>query len=139
MNQFSRRGFLARASVSAAAIAMTQWSPQSPLLLAEESKSDSLAMQLYKSLNDEQRQKICLPADHARRQYVSNWWYIHPDYRIPSTFDSNQQELIQKIFDSLHSSEYIEEVKKQVKIDQYGQLKNAPAAGFFGTPDDKDF
>lgn len=139
MNQLSRRGFLTRASVSAAAVAMTQWSPQSPLLMAEESKSDSLAMQLYKSLNDEQRQKVCLPADHPRRQYVSNWWYIHPDYRIPSTFDGNQQELIQKIFDSLHNSEYLEEVKKQVKIDQYGQLKNAPAAGFFGTPDDKDF
>ena len=139
MNQLNRRGFLARASVTAAAMAMTPWSSRTPLLWAEDAKSDSLAMQLYKSLNDEQRQKVCLPADHPRRQYVSNWWYIHPDYRIPSTFDSNQQELIQKIFDSLHSSEYIEEVKKQVRIDQYGQLKNAPAAGFFGTPDDKDF
>ena len=139
MNQLNRRGFLARASVSAAAMAITPWSSRTPLLSAEASKSDSLAMQLYKSLSDEQRQKVCLPADHPRRQYVSNWWYIHPDYRIPSTFDSNQQELIQKIFDSLHSSEYIEEVRKQVRIDQYGQLKNAPAAGFFGTPDDKDF
>lgn len=139
MSQLSRRGFLARSGVSAAAMAMTQWSPRTPRLFAEEAESDSLTMQLYKSLSDEQRRKVCLPADHPRRQYVSNWWYIHPEYRIPSTFDRHQQELIQTIFDSLHSPEYIEDVRKQVRIDQYGQLKNAPAAGFFGTPDDNDF
>ena len=33
----------------------------------------------------------------------------------------DQQELIQRIFDSLHSSEYLADVKKQVRIDQYGQ------------------
>ena len=96
-------------------------------------------MQLYKSLTDEQRAKVCLPADHPRRQYVSNWWYIHPDYRIPATFNADQQELIQQIFDSLHNEQYIADVKKQVRLDQYGQAKNAPAAGFFGTPDSPDF
>lgn len=139
MNHLSRRGFLTRAGVSVAAVAMSQLTSRMPLLLADDAKSDSLAMQLYKSLSDEQREKVCLPADLPRRQYVSNWWYIHPDHRIPSTFNSDQQELIQKIFDALHNPEYIADVKKQVTIDQYGQAKNAPAAGFFGTPDDKDF
>lgn len=139
MTQINRRGFLARAGVYSAVMAMTQLSTRTPLLFADDSKTDSLAMQLYKSLNDEQRQKVCLPADHPRRQYVSNWWYIHPEHRIPATFNAEQQELIQTIFDSLHSPEYIADVKKQVKIDQYGQAKNAPAAGFFGTPDNDDF
>ena len=96
-------------------------------------------MQLYKSLNDQQRQKVCLPVDHPRRKFVSNWWYIHPNYRIPNTFDAAQRELIQKIFDSLHSESHQDAVNKQVKVDQYGEVGNAPAVGFFGTPDNKDF
>ena len=107
--------------------------------LAAEPNADSMPMQLYKSLSDEQRNKVCLPIDHPRRQYVSNWWYIHPESRIPNTFDAEQQELIQNIFDGLHNPEYVKDVKKQVRIDQYGQAKNAPAVGFFGTPDDEDF
>ena len=101
--------------------------------------SDSLPMQLYKSLTDQQRQKVCLPANHERRQYVSNWWYIHPDYRIPSTFNADQQALIKRIFDSMHSDDHQDAVNQQVLLDQYGDENNAPAAGFFGTPDDKDF
>lgn len=138
MNPLNRRGFLAGTGV-AAALAITPLSARTLLLRADEKLADSLAMQLYRSLSDEQRQKVCLPIDHPRRQYVSNWWYIHPDYRIPTTFTGDQQELIQKIFDSLHNPAYIEDVRKQVKIDQYGQAKNAPAAGFFGTPENDDF
>ena len=107
--------------------------------LGAESSTDSLPMQLYKSLTPEQKQKVCLPADHPRRKYVSNWWYIHPEHRIPTTFSADQQELIKKIFDSLHSADHQAAIKEQVLIDQYGEAKNAPAAGFFGTPDNPDF
>ncbi len=106
---------------------------------ADEPKSDSLPMQLYKSLNDQQRQKVCLPMDHPRRQFVSNWWYIHPDNRIPNTFNQEQQQLIKSIFDSMHSEDYRDAVNQQVLIDQYGDERNAPAVGFFGTPEDENF
>jgi hypothetical protein len=96
-------------------------------------------MQLYKSLNDQQRQKVCLPMDHPRRQFVSNWWYIHPDNRIPNTFNQEQQQLIKSIFDSMHSEDYRDAVNQQVLIDQYGDERNAPAVGFFGTPEDENF
>lgn len=105
----------------------------------DSNKPDSLPMQLYKSLTAEQRERVCLPANHPRRGYVSNWWYIHPDHRIPTTFDKEQQSLIKQIFDSLHSEPYQDAVNQQVLLDQYGDENNAPAAGFFGTPDDKDF
>ena len=101
--------------------------------------SDSLPMQLYKSLSDEQRAKICLPVDHPRRQFVSNWWYIHPEHRIPKTFDKEQQELIKKIFDGMHSEAHQDAVNKQVLLDQYDEPHNAPAVGFFGSPDDENF
>jgi len=139
MNSFNRRSFLGLAGASATLLATPALSAQPTLLLPARSTTDSLPMQLWKSLTDEQRMKVGLPANHPRRHYVSNWWYIHPNYRIPATFNAEQQELIRRIFDSLHSPEYIEDIRKQVQIDQYGQAKNAPAAGFFGTPDDPDF
>ncbi len=39
--------------------------------LAASPSSDSLPMQLYKSLSKEQRLKVCLPANHPRRQYAN--------------------------------------------------------------------
>ncbi len=39
----------------------------------------------------------------------------------------------------MHSAEHQAAVNEQVLLDQYGEVDNAPAAGFFGTPDDKDF
>lgn len=145
MNRLSRRQILQAAGLSTASLGFTQLDPWTGTAIGEEASankkaaSDSLPMQLYKSLSDEQRQKVCLASDNPRRQYVSNWWYIHPDYRINNTFDNDQQKLIQQIFDSLHSPEHQDAVNEQVKIDQYGQTKNAPAVGFFGTPDDDDF
>lgn len=139
MNRLSRRNLIKTAGASTGFLAMTQLDNLSRTVFADEARTDSLPMQLYKSLSDVQRQKVCLPNDHPRRQFVSNWWYIHPEYRIPNTFNTEQQELIKRIFDSLHSDEHQDAVNKQVLIDQYGEEKNAPAAGFFGTPDDEDF
>lgn len=139
MDRINRRHLIRTIGASAAGVMAAPLVGLSGRSLADEVTTDSLPMQLYKSLSDEQRQKVCLPVDHPRRQYVSNWWYIHKDYRINNAFDDQQRELIQTIFDSLHSPEHQDAVNKQVEIDQYGEEKNAPAVGFFGTPDDDDF
>jgi hypothetical protein len=139
MTEINRRNLIKTAGASSAYLAMTQLEKFSGLVLAAESKTDSMPMQLYKSLSDEQRQKVCLPVDHKSRQFISNWWYVHREHRIPDTFNAEQQELIQKIFDSLHRPEFQAAVNKQVEIDQYGKEKNAPSVGFFGTPDDPNF
>ncbi len=139
MGNVSRRSWLQ----SAAATSFGLWTASSSGLLFPKceasSMADSLPMQLYKSLTEEQRKKVCLPKDHPRRGYVNNWWYILPEYRIPTTFNAEQQELIKKIFDGMHSVEHQAAVNEAVLIDQYGEEKNAPAAGFFGSPDDEDF
>jgi hypothetical protein len=109
------------------------------LMAAGKPKSDSLPTQLYKSLSDSQKEKLCLPVDHPKRQFISNWWYIHPEHRIPTTFTRDQQDAIRKIFDSMHSPDLRDAVNNQVLIDQYGDAKNAPSAGFFGTPEDENF
>lgn len=136
MNKLTRRSWIQAASATAGLAAIT---PAESLLAAGKSKSDSLPTQLYKSLSESQRAKLCLAVDHPKRQFISNWWYIHPEHRIPTSFSREQQELVRKIFDSMHSPEYRDAVNNQVLIDQYGDEKNAPSAGFFGTPEDENF
>jgi hypothetical protein len=139
MKNISRRDLIKTAGATTAMMAMASMDKASSVVHADDAKSDTPAMQLYKSLSDEQRQKICLPVDHKQRQYIKNWWYIHQEHRIPTTFNKDQQELIQATFDSLHNPEYQAAINDQVKVDQYGAAKNAPSIGFFGSPADKNF
>ncbi len=88
---FSRRDIL-RALGSSAAFAAF------PSLQAGAAGSDSLAMQFYKSLTEEQHAKIVLPRDHAKRGYVSNWWYICPEQRLHTFYTPEQQDLVKQIF-----------------------------------------
>ncbi len=136
MNVIDRRDWIKLLGASGA---MAAFNPLGTLTQAATSKSDSLATQLYKSLSDEQLEKIVLPVNDKRRQFISNWWYVHTDHRINNTFNKDQQELILTLFDSFHTEEYRAMVNEQVKIDQYGKEGNAPSVGFFGTPGDKDF
>ncbi len=140
MGGLDRRGWIRSvATAGVGALAASYSGSHLSRLLAADQATDSLPMQLYKSLSEEQRQKICLPINDSQRKFVSNWWYIHPDHRIPTTFNADQQALIKQIFDSMHSVEHQAAVNEQVLLDQYGEEKNAPAAGFFGTPNDPDF
>lgn len=136
-NKLTRRSWIQSAGATAGLLTMN---PTVQLLGApHKGNSDSLAMQLYKSLSDAQREKLCLPANHPKQQYISNWWYIHPEHRIPTSYTPDQQDLIRKIFDSLHSPEHQDAVNSQVLSDQFGKADNAPSAGFFGTPADENF
>ena len=96
-------------------------------------------MQFYKSLNEEQLSKICLPLSHPKRQFVSNWWYICPEQRIHTFYSKDQQDLVRQIFESLHHPEHREKMSWQVKKDLMGDIDNTPSVGFFGTPGDEDF
>ncbi len=110
-----------------------------PKLPAATAEKDSLPMQFYKSLSEEQRAKVCLPVNHPKRQYVSNWWYICPEQRLHTFYTKDQQDLVRQIFESLHHPEHREKMNWQVQKDLMGQIKNTPSVGFFGTPQDKDF
>lgn len=102
-------------------------------------ETDSLPMQFYKSLSEEQIGKIILPLNHPKRQFVSNWWYICPDQRLHTFYTEEQQDLVKQIFESLHHPEHREKMNWQVQKDLMGQIKNTPSVGFFGTPEDPDF
>ena len=100
---------------------------------------DSLPVQFYKSLTETQRGKICLPLDHPKRAFVSNWWYICPEQRLHTFYTPEQQDLVKQIFESLHHPDHREKMTWQVQKDLMGNIKNTPSVGFFGTPADPDF
>ena len=110
-----------------------------PRSWAAGASSDSLPMQFYKSLTEEQHAKICLPIDHPKRAFVSNWWYICPEQRLNTFYTSEQQDLVRQIFESLHNPDHRAKMNWQVEKDLMGNLKNTPSVGFFGTPNDPDF
>ena len=89
MKKMSRRLWIQAAGAAAGLSAIPS---ADNLLAAARSRVDSLPMQLYKSLSDSQKEKLCLPVDHPKRQYISNWWYIHPEHRIPTSFTADQQD-----------------------------------------------
>ena len=97
MHPMNRRNLLQTASAATAFWAATPSERSSNQTVADQPQSDSKPLQLYKSLSDDQRQKICLPRNHKSRQFISNWWYIHPEHRIPSTFNSESKRT-----DSVH-------------------------------------
>ncbi len=105
----------------------------------EAKASDSLAMQFYKSLSEEQVRKVCLPVNHPSRQFISNWWYVCPEQRLHTFYNKDQQDLVKQIFESLHHPEHREKMNWQVQKDLMGKIKNTPSVGFFGTPEDENF
>ena len=132
MKPISRRELFRGLGATAALTVLPTWR-------AAGAEKDSLPMQFYKSLTDEQHSKICLPVDHPKRQFVSNWWYVCPEQRLHTFYTDEQQDLVRQIFESLHHPEHREKMNWQVQKDLMGEIKNTPSVGFFGTPEDKNF
>jgi hypothetical protein len=131
---FNRRDILRALSSSVAFASLPSWTAT-----AASSGKDSLPMQFYKSLTDEQRSKIVLSRDHEKRGFVSNWWYICPDQRLHTFYTKDQQDLVKQVFESLHHPDYREKMNWQVEKDLMGKIANTPSVGFFGKPEDEDF
>ena len=129
--QPSRRSFLKSAAATGLALSGL------PIIGRAESKpveSESLVTQLYKSLRDEQKKKVCFPFDHALRSKVDNNWMI-VEHTVASVFTPDQQDLIKQIFNGLHRDEYVEKVYGQVVYDSDGDtFEKSCAVALFGEP-----
>ena len=133
INLLSRRKFVATtASTSAIALASSslQGKPQSD----KNTTAETLVQSLYKSLNDKQREAICLPFDHPLRSKVNNNWHINKT-RL-NQFSDDQQAMVREIFLKLHSPEYAQKVFDQVDGDSgFGKgsfaLFGKPGSGKF--------
>lgn len=128
----SRRSFLKTSSVLLAGSAL-------PVIGAEPAKAtgETLVAQLFKSLTDEQRKKVCFAFDDPLRSKVDNNWMI-VKHSVADTFTPDQQALVRDIFNSLHSEEYCKTVFDQVVHDSEGEgFEKGTAVALFGEPGGK--
>ena len=126
-----RRDFLKATAAGVAAPLLL--GPASQLLAEEKtakSQPETLVSQLYKSLDEKQRQGCTYSFDDPLRQQVDNNWFI-TKLRIAKDFNLDQQKLIEEIFVGLHSPEYAKIVMDQVDHD--GGFKDCSVA-LFGEP-----
>jgi len=133
INLLSRRKFVAT-TASASAIALASSSLQGKPQSDKNTTAETLVQSLYKSLNDKQREAICLPFDHPLRSKVNNNWHINKT-RL-NQFSDDQQAMVREIFLKLHSPEYAQKVFDQVDGDSgFGKgsfaLFGKPGSGKF--------
>jgi hypothetical protein len=132
-NTLSRRKFVATAA-SAGAATLTATSLQGKPNAGKEPAAETLVQTLYKSLDEKQREAICLPFDDPLRSKVNNNWHINKT-RL-NQFTDDQQEMVREIFLKLHSPEYADKVYDQVDGDSgFGKgsfaLFGKPGSGKF--------
>lgn len=107
-----------------------------PLIGGEPAKTsgETLTAQLFKSLTEEQRKKVCFGFDDPLRSKVDNNWMIVPN-NVADTFKPDQQALVRDIFNGLHSEEYAKRVFDQVVHDSEGDgFEKGTAVAIFGEP-----
>jgi hypothetical protein len=125
----NRRSFLKSSAGLLAASALPVIGEEKPKATGE-----TLTTQLYKSLTDEQRKKICFAWDNPLRSKVDNNWLVVAD-TLTDTFKPDQVALIHEIFHSLHSEEYKKIVFDQVTHDSEGDgFDKSTAIAIFGEP-----
>src|SRR5437867_3617884 len=94
-------------------------------------RSETLVATLYKSLSEEQKQKVAFPFDHPLRSKVDNNWQITP-VTIAEFFTPDQQAMIAEIFRGLHNPEFVDKVLYHINEDAGGLGKYSVA--LFGEP-----
>lgn len=127
----SRRQFISATTATIAAASSALILPR-PVRAA--SSSETLVQQLYSTLTEEQKGKICFPFDHALRSKVDNNWHITKT-RVDQLFNGEQQALVKEIFLGMHSPEWGQKVYDQVHHDSKDDGGfGYSSVGIFGTP-----
>ncbi|MEZ5352240.1 MAG: DUF3500 domain-containing protein [Bryobacteraceae bacterium] len=124
-DRLDRRDFLRTAAAAAAASSL-------PLVEGKPAPdSETLVTTLYKSLNEEQKSKICFGFDDPLRLKVDANWRITP-HKIVEVFNRDQQAMVEEIFTGLHNPEFASSVIRHMEED-YGGVGNYSVA-LFGEP-----
>jgi hypothetical protein len=147
-NGLDRRSFLRVAGVTAAAASLPIFATARAVAApTKKSVAETAVKELYKTLTDEQKKKICFDWDYKDKErgllrtFVSNNWNItEPRIRSPF-YDKQQQALIHDIFKGVINKDWYTKFLKQLKDDTGGKEWGADQSiAIFGTPDDdKDF
>ena len=132
----TRRTFLQTAVAGTAAVATL--GPRALAAPAPATTSETLVASLFKSLSDDQRQKLCFAFDHPLRSRVENNWNI-VEHSIAKAFNPDQRAMVREIFRGIHSEEYADKVFQQVEHDGGGPgtFDDECSVALFGEPNGK--
>lgn len=98
---------------------------------------ESLVKRLYESLNEKQKEVVCLPWEHAARTRISaNWAITKP--KIEEFFDAEQKQLVRDIFRGCTSEDGYQRFLKQMSDDYNGHPNGLEQyhIALFGKPGD---
>ena len=130
----SRRTFLHTTVAGVAAGAIAPRILTAAEAAAPAGSPETLVATLYKSLNDDQRAKLCFAFDHPLRSKVDNNWHI-VKHTIGEVLTADQQSMVRDIFRGMHSEEYADRVFNQVEHDAGGPgTFNECSVAMFGEP-----
>ena len=134
-DDLDRRRFLKTVAVGSVGLATAPKLGAGPVASLARPKakehSETLVATLYKSLSEEQKQKVAFPFDHPLRSKVDNNWQITP-VTIAEFFTPDQQAMIAEIFRGLHNPEFVDKVLYHINEDAGGLGKYSVA--LFGEP-----
>lgn len=137
----SRRNFLKKSSVAAAATAILPFGAVTYSSAAKEAKApaaETLVKSLYGSLSEEKRGQVCFPYNHKLQSEINNNWFILKNHRVKD-FNKDQQAMIREIFMKIHSEEYADKVMHQVEHDAGKGGFGSCSVALFGEPDTGNF
>lgn len=137
-SSLNRRGFVQAVGATAAAVSLA---PASLVVAGVEEKAqpETLVQKLYGTLTPEQKKVIAFDWDYQDpergllRTRVSNNWQITKPKITSKFFTTDQQELIEAIFDGLYDKEWHGQIRKQLQDDAGGYGKSQSIA-LFGEP-----
>jgi hypothetical protein len=95
------------------------------------SKAETLAAELFTSLNEKQRKVVAFPFNHKLRQKTENNWHITQS--LEKILTADQRDLAKQTFLAMHSEEYAEAVLGQFVHDNKKKFDSGSLA-FFGDP-----
>jgi hypothetical protein len=136
--ELSRRDFVK--SIGAAAVASTSAltglaAPRAAAAEGSATPPETLVKRLFDSLNDMQRETVCLPWDHGNRTKINaNWAITKPT--ISQLFNPDQQQMIREIFRGCTSEEGYQRFLRQMKDDSPDGGFNSYHVALFGKPGD---
>ncbi len=130
-----RRSFLKTAAAGLVATAAggigTSSLPGAP---SPQDASETLSAQLYRSLSEEQRQRLCFAFTDPLRDKIDNNWLI-TGKPISEILKPDQQDLVQQIYRQLHAPEFADRAMEQMIHDSEGKGFNAgTSVALFGQP-----
>ena len=117
-NAINRREFLQ----TSGALALTATASNTIAADKDNSPSESLIKEFYKSLSVKQKAVMCFPWKHEKRDYINNNWNVVDEdkYSIGSFYTSQQQKMLHGAVKGMLSSEGYRRYQKQMKDDSGG-------------------